>query len=447
MLDEHPFVTVQLPIFNEANVVERLLRHVAALAWPRARLEVQVLDDSTDETRGIVDRSCARYRAAGLDVQVRRRDDRRGFKAGALTAGMQHARGELLAIFDADFAPAPDFLTRVVPHFRDPRLAFAQGSWSHLNRRTSLLTRVQAMLLDAHFFFEHTVRCREGLYLCFSGTAGFWRRSAIDDAGGWQADTLIEDADLSYRAQLRGWRGLHLPDVVVPCELPDEVHAWKSQQERWAKGNVQVARKLLVPILRGNGTRIAKLDALCHLTANCNFPLVVLMALLFVPEMLVRGVAPHLVLFDAVVVSINVVSGGLYVTLGQREAARITGTRGPLHVVWALGALGLALSIAQAYAVITGCFTHDRRFLRTPKAGNGDPRRSYAARASRMWRVELAAALYYLCALGVACSIRAWAALPFIGLFGLGYGLLAFWSMRGAYAGVLRAAQLVDVEQ
>src|SRR5262245_57605688 len=247
---ERPRVTVQLPLFNEMYVASRLLDAVAQIDYPRDRFEVQVLDDSTDETQEICRAKVAELAATGLDIKYIHRSDRTGFKAGALANGMRNARGEFLMVFDADFLPGPDIVERVIHFFADERVGMVQVRWEHVNRDYSRLTELQAMMLDGHFVIEHTARHRSGRFFNFNGTAGIWRRSAIDDAGGWSHDTLTEDMDLSYRAQLRGWEFVYLKDVVSPAELPVEMNAFKSQQFRWAKGSIQVAKKLLPSILR-----------------------------------------------------------------------------------------------------------------------------------------------------------------------------------------------------
>jgi cellulose synthase/poly-beta-1,6-N-acetylglucosamine synthase-like glycosyltransferase len=243
---ELPQVTIQLPLYNEATVATRLLEHVARIDYPRERLEIQVLDDSTDETRSLLRTEVERLRDLGLDVVYLHRVDRVGYKAGALDAGLKVAKGDLIAIFDADFLPQPDFLRRIVPLFvADAKVGMVQARWGHLNRDHSLLTRTQALMLDGHHLVENRARSAAGWLFNFSGTGGMWRRQAIDTSGGWQHDTLTEDLDLSYRAQLAGWRFLYRENVVSPAELPEDVSAFRAQQFRWAKGTVQTARKLL----------------------------------------------------------------------------------------------------------------------------------------------------------------------------------------------------------
>src|SRR5262249_14633961 len=263
-----PRVTVQLPLYNEMYVVERLLESVCAIDYPRDLLEIQVLDDSTDETQAIASAAVARYREKGFDVQYLHRDERTGYKAGALDAGLQSAKGEFVLIFDADFIAPPEVLRTTLGHFADPRVGMVQVRWGHINREYSLLTQVQSVLLDGHFVLEHGGRNRAGRFFNFNGTAGVWRPTGSEDAGGWQHGTLTEDRDLSYRAQMRGWRFVFVQDVVSPAEVPVEMNAFKSQQHRWAKGSIQTCRKLLPRILASPLPLPIKVEAAFHLTAN-----------------------------------------------------------------------------------------------------------------------------------------------------------------------------------
>ena len=287
-----PHVTVQLPVYNERRVVERLIDAAAALDWPRERLEVQVLDDSSDETSALAAAAVARACAAGVDAVHLRRGSREGYKAGALAAGLAVARGEFIAIFDADFVPPPCTLRRLMPRFADAGVGMVQARWGHLNRGRSLLTAAQATLLDAHFLLEHAVRAGRGLFFNFNGTAGIWRRTCIEDAGGWSHATLTEDLDLSYRAQLAGWRFAYAPDVVVPAELPSDMAAFKSQQRRWARGSIQTARRVLPGLWRRDLPLAVKLEAFFHLTANAAYPLLLALGLLLLPVLLARPLLP-----------------------------------------------------------------------------------------------------------------------------------------------------------
>src|SRR5678815_1119961 len=261
-----PVVTVQLPLYNEMYVADRLIESVCALDYPRELLEIQVLDDSTDETRGIAQAAVRRFAAKGVDIKYYHRADRTGYKAGALEAGLRVARGEFVAIFDADFLPGADFLLRLMPHFSHARIAMVQARWGHINQDYSLLTKIQSIMLDGHFVLEHGSRNRAGCFFNFNGTAGIWRRDAIEQAGGWQHDTLTEDLDLSYRAQLKGWRFVFMEDVITPAELPVEMNSFKSQQFRWAKGSVQTFLKLMPRLLRSDQPLHVKAEAFFHLS-------------------------------------------------------------------------------------------------------------------------------------------------------------------------------------
>src|SRR3989440_8141673 len=279
-----PKVTVQLPIFNEVYVVERLLRSVSELDYPRDLLQIQVLDDSTDDTREITSACAAELRSRGFNVDLIHRVDRTGFKAGALAAGLEAAEGEFVCILDADFVPPPDLLKRTIHFFTDPKVGMIQTRWGHLNRGYSLLTRVQAMFLDGHLLLEQTARSRSGRFFNFNGTAGLWRRVCIEQAGGWQHDTLCEDLDLSYRAQLAGWRFIFLPDVVTPAELPVDMNGFKSQQHRWTKGSIQTCKKVLPTIWRSTLPLTIKMEATAHLTSNFAYLLLASLCVLLHPS-------------------------------------------------------------------------------------------------------------------------------------------------------------------
>ncbi len=283
-----PVVTVQLPLYNEMYVADRLIESVCRIEYPRELLEIQVLDDSVDETRSIAELAVRRFAEEGIDIKYFHRTDRTGFKAGALEAGLKVARGEFIAIFDADFTPGSDFLARLMPHLADPGVGMVQARWGHINQDYSLLTKIQSILLDGHFVLEHGGRYRSGRFFNFNGTAGVWRRQAIDEAGGWQHDTLTEDLDLSYRAQLRGWRFVFVSSVIAPAEVPVEMNGFKSQQHRWAKGSIQTCCKLLPTILRANLPLGVKVEAFFHLTANFNYPLMCVLSVLMFPSMVIR---------------------------------------------------------------------------------------------------------------------------------------------------------------
>ncbi|HKN48512.1 MAG TPA: glycosyltransferase, partial [Candidatus Polarisedimenticolia bacterium] len=295
-LDPLPPITVQLPIYNEIYVVERVIRAACRLEYPADRLEIQVLDDSDDETSRIAGAMVARMRRLGHDIVHVRRGGRVGFKAGALAHGLRLARGEFIALFDADFVPEPGLLRDMIHHFSHPRVGMVQARWDHLNRDYSLLTRLQSIFLDGHFVIEQAARHAAARFFNFNGTAGIWRRTCIESAGGWEGDTLTEDLDLSYRAQLRGWEFVFLPDVVVPAEIPADLEAFRSQQRRWARGSIQTARKILPRLLRARLPLAVKIEAVVHLTANGACAPMVALALLMVPAMAIRRGAGPVVL-------------------------------------------------------------------------------------------------------------------------------------------------------
>ncbi len=359
--DEWPRVTVQLPIYNELHTVERLLQASMALDYPRDRLEIQLLDDSTDETRRIAARAVQRCRSKVIDIVHLTRRNRAGFKAGALAAGLGNAKGELLAVFDADFVPQPDYLREIVPHFADPNVGCVQTRWGYLNRDYSLLTQAQALGVDGHFVVEQTARSRAGLFINFNGTAGVWRRACIEDAGGWTADTLTEDLDLSYRAQLRGWRIEYRPDVVVPAELPAQISAFKRQQARWAQGSIQTAIKLLRPLLRSAQPWMVKLEGTIHLTGYMVHPLMLLMVLLTLPVSLGRS---WVLSAASWLMSAAIGPPFLYavaqVVQGENWRRRLRAL--PLLVL-----LGTGIALSNTLAVLKALLGVEQSFQRTPK--------------------------------------------------------------------------------
>jgi len=424
---EWPMVTVQLPIFNERYVAERLIEAVCRLDYPRDRLEIQVLDDSTDDTFEIISRLVSRLGAEGFDIRHLHRENRPGYKAGALEAGLKVAKGEILAVFDADFVPNADFLRCSVPHFQGDKIGMVQARWGHLNRDYSLLTRAQAILLDGHFVVEHAARHRSGCFFNFNGTAGLWRRQAIIDAGGWDHDTLTEDLDLSYRAQLAGWRFVYLPDLVVPAELPAEINAYKSQQNRWAKGSVQTARKLLVTVLRAPISWRAKLEAFVHLTANFTYLLMVALSVLIFPAMaLRRDEEPWMLLaFDLPLFLSATVSVMVFFAMSQK-AAGVAGWGRRLWQLPAVMGLGIGLAINNSRAVLSGLLRDGGVFHRTPKyriedQGDGWTGKKYRLPYDATFIVETFLAFYFLACVIVAVQLEMWLSLPFLYLFLHGY--------------------------
>lgn len=423
---EWPNVTVQLPIYNERTVATRLIRAVGELDYPPEHLEIQVLDDSTDETSAVVDREVRRLVERGLDAKAVRRSDRTGYKAGALDRGMQQARGEFLAIFDADFLPEPDFLRRLVPNFDDAGVGMVQARWEHVNRDESALTRAQSTLLDGHFVIEHKVRHDAGLFFNFNGTAGVWRRETIQSAGGWQHDTLTEDLDLSYRAQLAGWRFVYAPLVSAPAEVPPDIAAFKSQQHRWAKGSVQVARKLGKPIWRAKVPARVKWEAFAHLTGNTGYPLVLVLACLLplsVREHSVLGSWWHLGIFLLCTVSVI-----LFYDRSQRALGRSTLAR--MRDVPAAMSLGIGMCISQTRAVIEGLFQETGEFVRTPKRGDATEPPRYRSLLRGVPGSELILATWFAWGLVGAVRLGMWGSLPFLLLFFWGFAWVGSLSLR-----------------
>jgi cellulose synthase/poly-beta-1,6-N-acetylglucosamine synthase-like glycosyltransferase len=421
-----PRVTVQLPVFNERDVVLRLMEASARLDYPPELLDIQVLDDSTDDTTELAERCAARLREAGLDVRVIRRPDRVGYKAGALAWGLGSAKGEFVAIFDADFVPGADFLRQVLPHFSEG-VGMVQARWGHINERRSLLTRLQAVLLDGHFVIEHTARNRSGRWFNFNGTAGVWRRRAIADAGGWQHDTLTEDLDLSYRCQLAGWRFVYLPEVVVPAELPPTMRAFKSQQHRWAKGSIQTMKKLLGPLLRADIPAKVRLEAAVHLSNNLAYPLVVLLTMLTPAAVVVR--ARHVetwLVFDLLVFAAATVGVGLFYAASQW--AVYPDWRQRLLRIPAVMALGIGLAVNQSRAVVQALLNQDSPFIRTPKSGEGQG--SYSLGLDWTAGAELLLAAWHLGGLGFAVYQGYWPSVPIQLLFFAGFATVGLSSLR-----------------
>jgi len=433
-----PRVTVQLPIFNEMYVVERLIAAVCELDYPREGLEVQVLDDSTDETTGIARRTVDSWKARGIDIHYIHRTNRQGFKAGALENGLKTATGEFVAVFDADFVPPRDFLRKTVNHFTDEGVGMVQVRWEHLNRGFSSLTEVQSILLDAHFVIEHTARNRSGRFFNFNGTAGIWRRTTIASAGGWQHDTLTEDLDLSYRAQMKGWKFVFLPEVVAPAEIPVEMSAFKSQQHRWAKGSIQTAMKLLPRILSSDLPYAVKKEAFFHLTANVAYLLMIPLAILMPITVVVR--VSHgwieVLLLDLPFFATATMSVCVFYVASQREIHATTWQR--IKYLPYLMALGIGLSVNQARAVVEALLGHQTVFTRTPKSGvqggtAAAPKRRYRVAVSLQPLLELALAAYFTLAVVWVIDRGVWYSLPFLILFQAGF---AYVGLKSAIEGL-----------
>jgi cellulose synthase/poly-beta-1,6-N-acetylglucosamine synthase-like glycosyltransferase len=445
--DAYPHVTVQLPLYNEATVAARLLDHVASLDYPRNRLEIQVLDDSTDETGSIVRAHIGKLRerlGADLDIVYMRRTDRTGYKAGALDAGLKVAKGELVAIFDADFLPQPDFLRALAPHFlADPKVGMVQARWGHLNRNHSLLTRVQALMLDGHHMVENRARSAAGWLFNFSGTGGMWRKAAIQTSGGWQHDTLTEDLDLSYRAQLAGWRFVYRENVVTPAELPEDVSAFRAQQFRWAKGTVQTSRKLMRRVMTSKLTLGQRIEAFFHLTPHFAYPLMVFLSLLLLPALiLMPATNPRTMLLIDLPLCIGT-TGSLAAFYSMAEAAQGRTRLGALRQLPALLALGAGLAPHLTKAVIEGLQSMTGEFVRTPKKGVVAGR--YHARAD-LPTSEVALCLFSFASIVASLETGHWFATPFAMLFTFGYGYVAL-LVASEQVARRRAARLALVER
>jgi cellulose synthase/poly-beta-1,6-N-acetylglucosamine synthase-like glycosyltransferase len=429
-----PRVTIQLPLYNEMYVVDRLIESVCRIEYPRELLEVQVLDDSTDETTAIAELAVRRAAAQGIDITYIHRTDRRGYKAGALDEGLKLAKGEFIAIFDADFSPKTDFLVRTVDYFTDPKVAMVQTRWGHINEDYSLLTKIQAILLDAHFVLEHGGRNRSGCFFNFNGTAGIWRRSAIADGGGWQHDTLTEDLDLSYRTQLRGWQFIFLHDHVAPAELPVEMNAFKSQQHRWAKGSIQTFLKLMPTILHSNAPRRVKAEAFFHLSANFNYPLMCVLSVLMAPSMVIRYNMGwyEMLLIDIPLFFAATASVANFYMVCQRELYPQTWTE-RLRYLPFLMSIGIGLAVNNTKAVFEALFHKPSEFARTPKyhiEGRSDEwiNKRYRQSVAIQPMIEVALGLYFTATLFYALANGIYATVPFLMLFQIGFlytGLLS----------------------
>lgn len=453
--DELPRVTIQLPLYNERYVVERLFEEVSKLDYPRERLQIQVLDDSTDETRVVAERLVGHYRALGIPMEYLHRDHRTGYKAGALQEALKTATGELIAIFDADFIPPSDFLRRTVHFFTDPKVGVVQARWSYVNREHNLLTEVQAMLLDGHFVLEHAARCGRGLFFNFNGTAGVLRRRMIEDAGGWEHDTLSEDCDLSYRAQLKGWKFVYVPSLECPSELPTDMFDFQMQQSRWAKGLTQVAKKLLPRIFRAPIPLRVKMEAFFHLTPNISYPLMVLVSALIMPVMIVRFYMGwfQMVFLDLPLIVATFWSLCAFYVLAQKELFP-AGFKRAVFLLPGLLAAGVGLTIINTRAVLEAILGVPSSFTRTPKfaVGKDAPRTArlrYRRRSGWLPLIEIALGTYFLVMSAYAIDSYNFFALPFLLLFVAGYYWAGFGTLHHELRDRLeasRARQRLELE-
>ena len=439
---ELPRVTVQLPIYNEQYVVERLIEAVCKLNYPREKLDIQLLDDSTDETVDVARALVERYAALGNPITYHHRTNRQGFKAGALAEGLLSSKGEFVAIFDADFIPPEDFLLKTIHHFSDPKIGMVQTRWTHINRHYSFLTEVEAILLDGHFVLEHSGRARTGLFFNFNGTAGMWRRAAIDEAGGWQHDTLTEDTDLSYRAQLKGWKFIYLQDVECPAELPVEMTAFKTQQARWAKGLIQTGKKILPRVLKSDVPLHTKIEAWYHLTANLSYPLMIMLSVLLLPAMIIRFYQGwfQMLYIDLPLFMASTFSISSFYLVSQRELFPRTWYRSLLYIPF-LMALGIGLTITNTKAVLEALVGKESAFARTPKYSVVNKQDKIGATKYRKrlgwvpW-LELAIGAYFAWTVRYAVVNENYITVPFLLLFVLGYWYTGLMSLlQGRFAG------------
>jgi cellulose synthase/poly-beta-1,6-N-acetylglucosamine synthase-like glycosyltransferase len=439
-LKQTPVVTVQLPLFNELYVVNRLVDAVCALEYPKDKLEIQVLDDSTDETVDIVAKLVSHYQQLGYDIKHIHRTDRSGYKAGALKYGLSTSRGEFIAIFDADFVPNPDFLEKTIPYFfTDPKIGVVQTRWEHLNGEYSLLTRTEAFALDGHFVVEQDVRCKAGYFINFNGTGGVWRKAAILDAGNWQSDTLTEDLDLSYRAQLRGWKFKYLNNVTSPAELPAEVNALKSQQFRWTKGAIETARKILPEVWKSNIPLRIKIHSTFHLTNNIVFPFIILAGILNVPLIYIKQQQGHEMYFAMMSVFVLAFIGSfLFYLISQKSVYPDWRRRIMLFPLFMAGSMGFAVNNSRA--VFEGLFKCKSEFIRTPKFAIQNKQDAwkanrYISKKKFDWVILIEILLAVYCLFGVISSIYYLeiASMPFQLMYFMGFSIVSWLSIRHAF--------------
>jgi cellulose synthase/poly-beta-1,6-N-acetylglucosamine synthase-like glycosyltransferase len=429
-----PRVTIQLPLFNEMYVAKRLIDHVVKIDYPRDRLEIQVLDDSTDETVKIAGERVAYYQKKGFDIHYIHRPNREGFKAGALDEGMKIAKGDYIGIFDADFIPQPDFIKNTIHYFTDPKIAMVQTRWGHINEKFSLLTRVQTIFLDGHFVIEQMARNRSGRFFNFNGTSGIWRKTAIIDGGGWEHDTLTEDLDLSYRVQLKGWEFVYLVHYATPAELPLDIVAFKCQQHRWTKGSVQVAKKLLKAIFKSKFPLKIKAESLFHLLANFNYLIMIPFSIAVFPMVVLRKklLLDDWYLIDIPIIFMTIISMSVFYTISQKEV--YPHWRSKLKYMPALMGVGIGLSVNNAVAVLEVLFNKQTEFVRTPKFGIEDKKEKWYKKKYRGRRnqlipmIELILGIYFTLAIIIAILENYWYTIPFFFLFQFGFLYTAFLS-------------------
>jgi cellulose synthase/poly-beta-1,6-N-acetylglucosamine synthase-like glycosyltransferase len=433
-----PRVTIQLPVYNERYVVKRLIESVSRIDYPQHLIEIQVLDDSIDDTGSIARSVVETIRARGFDIVYIHRQDRKGFKAGALKEGLKTASGELIAIFDADFVPNPDFLKETVPYFANPKIGMLQTRWGHLNSDYSLLTRAQSMGIDGHFGVEQASRAWGGLFMNFNGTAGVWRKKAIEDAGGWQADTLTEDLDLSYRAQLEGWKLTFAPEVVCPAELPVSITAFKSQQHRWAKGSIQTAQKNLGRLFKTRVSPLVKIQAFLHLTHYMVHPMMLIVVLVSVPmlhtQWFFKSLAYPLMIFT--LLCLATFGPTIMYLFSQRILYRDWRRR--IRYLPFLMCLGTGIAVNNTKAVLEALFNLKSGFVRTPKYGIKKKQdrwqgKRYSIPVNFVSIIEFIFGIYALSALLLFLFYSKYLISPFLVIYTAGFFYVFFLSVKHGY--------------
>jgi len=434
-----PNVTVQIPLYNEKFVAARIIDRVSEFKYPREKLHIQVIDDSTDESVGIVAERVRYYKSLGYDIDHIRRPNREGYKAGALAAAMEAVKGEFIAIFDADFVPETDFLLKTLPFFQNPKVGLVQSRWSYLNSKVNTLTRLQSLMLDAHFGVEQVARSGQGVYFNFNGTAGIWRKETIEDAGGWNADTLTEDTDLSYRAQMRGWEFVYRPEISSPSEIPENMRAFKVQQHRWAKGTIEVMKKILPSIWAAKISLRNKVEASLHLTANITYLLMFIDSLFFLlPTVHIRQQmgASHLAWLDLPIFAFASLSHAYFFLNGQKRLyGRVIDK---LFILPALLATSIGLGVNNGRAVIEALIGYKTGFVRTPKVGNEIDKTSLTQAYkthSEDWAtfLELSLGILYSGFLVWAVYQSYWIVIPFLALFAIGFFYTSLLSLKESF--------------
>ncbi len=461
--DDLPNVTIQLPMFNERFVAKRIIEKTCEIDYPRDKVQIQVLDDSTDDTAQIALECIEKMRALGHNIEFIHREDRTGFKAGALENGLKTATGEFISIFDADFMPEPSFLMDSIHYFTDPKVCVVQTRWDHLNREDSLLTKSQAIFLDGHFAIEHVGRNRSGRFMSFNGTGGTWRREAIADAGGWRHDTLTEDLDLSYRAQLKGWKFVFLPDMISPAELPPEMNAFKAQQFRWTKGGAQNAIKLLPKVMLSKAPLKVKVEAFFHLTGFTMHIFMFGLVMMMFPAMYLKCMPIENGTFWRAIVDIGVfalatMSATVFYCASQGV---LTGNwRMPLKYMPVMMGLGVGLCASNTKAILEAWLGRKSGFVRTPKYGQeapasySDPAPTETAQVIKKRKLnwlpflEFAMGLYMIaCLLCCIFDIRSAITAPFLAIFAFGFFYVSLMSLQASRVGVKKSANAVETIQ